>query len=112
VRLIAPKFVAPCRMSGARGKNDAADASTICEAVQRPSMHFVPVKSVDQQARLMVHRARLGFVEARTATINRLRGLLSELGIVLPLKAATCGARPALVWRICRAGPTRWRAIC
>jgi transposase len=89
VRLIAPKFVAPYRMSGVRGKNDAADAAAICEAVQRPSMRFVPVKSIDQQARLMVHRARQGYVEARTATINRLRGLLSELGIVLPLKAAT-----------------------
>lgn len=89
IRLIAPKFVAPYRMSGARGKNDAADAAAICEAVQRPAMRFVPVKSIDQQARLMVHRARQGYVEARTACINRLRGLLSELGIVLPLKAAT-----------------------
>jgi transposase len=88
-RLIAPKFVAPYRMSGARGKNDAADAAAICEAMQRPSMRFVPVKSIDQQARLMVHRARQGFVEARTATINRVRGLMSELGIVLPTKAAT-----------------------
>jgi transposase len=88
-RLIAPKFVAPYRMSGARGKNDAADAAAICEAMQRPAMRFVPVKSIDQQARLMVHRARQGFVEARTACINRVRGLLSELGIVLPLKAAT-----------------------
>jgi transposase len=65
VRLIAPKFVAPYRMSGVRGKNDAADAADICEAVQRPSMRFVPAKSIDQQ-------------EARTATINRLCGLLSE----------------------------------
>jgi transposase len=89
VRLIAPKFVAPYRMSGARGKNDAADAAAICEAVQRPSMRFVPVKNIDQQAQLMVHRARQGYVEARTACINRVRGLLSELGIVLPLKAVT-----------------------
>lgn len=89
MRLIAPKFVAPYRMSGTRGKNDAADAAAICEAVQRPAMRFVPIKSMDQQARLMVHRARQGYVEARTACINRLRGLLSELGIVLPLKAAT-----------------------
>jgi transposase len=89
VRLIAPKFVTPYRMSGLRGKNDAHDAAAICEAAQRPSMRFVPVKSIDQQARLMVHRARQGFVEARTGCINRLRGLLSELGIVLPLKAAT-----------------------
>jgi transposase len=70
VRLIAPKFVAPYRMGGARGKNDAADAASICEAVQRPGMRFVPVKSIDQQARLMVHRARQAFVEARTATIQ------------------------------------------
>jgi transposase len=89
VRLIAPKFVAPYRMSGVRGKNDAADAAAICEAVQRPSMRFVPVKTIEQQAGLMVHRARQGYVQARTATINRIRGLLSELGIVLPLKAAT-----------------------
>jgi len=88
VRLMAPKFVSPYRMSGARGKNDAADAAAICEAVQRPNMHFVPVKSEDEQARLCVHRVRQGFVEQRTATINRLRGLLSEFGIVLPPKAA------------------------
>ena len=89
VRLIAPKFVAPYRMSGKRGKNDAADAAAICEAVQRPSMRFVPPKSIEQQARLMVHRARQGFVEQRTATLNRIRGLLAELGIVMPLKAAS-----------------------
>ena len=89
VRLMAPKFVAPYRMSGKRGKNDAADAAAICEAMQRPSMRFVPVKSELAQSRLCVHRMRQGFVEQRTATINRLRGLLSEFGIVLPLKAAT-----------------------
>jgi transposase len=87
VKLIAPKLVAPYRMSGKRGKNDAADAAAICEAVQRPAMRFVPVKSVDQQSRLMVHRARQGYVQARTATLNRIRGLLSEFGIVLPQKA-------------------------
>lgn len=89
VRLMAPKFVAPYRLSGKRGKNDAADAAAICEAVQRPNMRFVPPKSLEQQGRLMVHRARQGYVEARTATINRIRGLLSEFGIVLPLKAST-----------------------
>jgi transposase len=51
-------------------------------------MRFVPIKTVDQQIRLMVHRARLGFVETRTAVLNRTRGLLSELGIVLPQRAA------------------------
>lgn len=89
VRLMAPKFVAPYRLSGKRGKNDAADAAAICEAVQRPNMRFVPVKSIEQQTRLMVHRVRYGFTQQRTATFNRIRGLLSELGIVLPLKAAT-----------------------
>ena len=62
VRLIAPKLVTPYRMSGKRGKNDAADAAAICEAVSRPHMRFVPVKTVEQQSRLMVHRAREGYV--------------------------------------------------
>ena len=88
VRLMAPKFVAPYRMSGKRGKNDAADAAAICEADTRPNMRFVPIKTIEQQSRLFVHRARQGYVEHRTALINRIRGLLSELGIVLPLKAA------------------------
>ena len=98
VRLMAPKFVAPYRLSGKRGKNDAADAAAICEAVQRPTMRFVPVKSQEQQGRLMVHRARQGFVEERTACLNRIRGLLSEIGLVLPLKAACVrqGAAAAL----------------
>ncbi len=70
VRLMAPKFVAPYRLSGKRGKNDAADAAPICEAVTRANMRFVPIKTLDQQGQLMVHRARQGFVEQRTATIN------------------------------------------
>lgn len=89
VRLMAPKFVSPYRLSGKHGKNDAADAAAICEAVQRPNMRFVPIKSLEQQAQLSVHRTRQGFIEQRTATINRMRGLLSEFGIVLPLKAET-----------------------
>ena len=87
VKLMAPKLVTPFRMTGKRGKNDAADAAAICEAMQRPNMRFVPVKNEEQQSRLMVHRARQGFVTARTACINRIRGLLSEFGVVLPLKA-------------------------
>jgi transposase len=63
-------------MGGKRGKNDAAEAQAICEAVQRPNMRLVPVKSQDKQARLSIHRVRKGFVEQRTATINRIRGLL------------------------------------
>ena len=84
VKLIAPKFVTPYRLSG---KNDGNDAEAICEAVQRPSMRFVPVKSVEQQAILTMHRVRQGFIEERTATINRIRGLLAEFGVVLPARA-------------------------
>ena len=97
VRLMAPKFVVPYRLSGKRGKNDACDAAAICEAEQRPHMRFVPVKTEAQQAQLCVHRARQGFVEQRTATINRIRGLLSEFGVVLPLKAATVRREAAAV---------------
>ena len=86
VRLMAPKFVTPYRLSGKRGKNDAADAQAICEAVRRPHMRFVPVKEEDQQIILCLHRTRNGFVEERTAVYNRLRGLMSEFGIVLPQK--------------------------
>jgi transposase len=89
VRLMAPKFVTPYRLSGKHGKNDAADATAICEALQRPNMRFVPIKNLAQQGQLSVHRVRQGFIEQRTATINRIRGLLSEFGIILPLKAAT-----------------------
>jgi transposase len=88
VKLMAPKFVSPYRMSGQRGKNDAADAAAICEAVTRPNMRFVPVKEEHQQIILCLHRTRQGFVEERTATYNRLRGLISEFGIVLPQKVA------------------------
>ncbi len=70
VRLMAPKFVIPYRLSGRRGKNDAADAAAICEAVTRPNMRFVPIKSIEQQGQLLVHRARQGFVEQRTATLQ------------------------------------------
>ena len=89
VKLMAPKFVAPYRMTGRRGKNDAADAAAICEAVTRPAMLFVPVKEEHQQVILCLHRTRQGFVEERTASYNRLRGLIAEFGIVLPQKV-TC----------------------
>ena len=68
VRLMAPKFVTPYRMTGKRGKNDAADAAAICEAVTRPNMRFVPVKEEHQQIILCLHRTRQGFVEERTAS--------------------------------------------
>jgi len=65
-------------------KNDMADAEAICEAVRRPNMRYVSVKTVEQQAILSVHRARQGFVKARTAQGNQIRGLLSEFGVVTP----------------------------
>lgn len=81
---MAARFVAPYRRSG---KNDGNDAEAICEAVRRPSMRFVPVKSAEQQAILSLHRVRQGFVEERTATINRIRGLMAEFGAVLSNRA-------------------------
>jgi transposase len=86
VKLMAPKFVTPYRMSGKRGKNDAQDAAAIAEAVTRTSMRFVPIKEEHQQIILCLHRTRQGFVIERTATYNRLRGLIAEFGIVLPQK--------------------------
>ncbi len=66
-------------------KNDAADAEAICEAVSRPNMRFVAKKNAEQQAILSIHRARQGFVKARTAQGNQIRGLLSEFGIIIPV---------------------------
>jgi transposase len=81
VRLMAPQFVKPYVKTN---KNDAADAEAICEAVTRPTMRFVPVKHVEQQAVLAVHRVRQSLVKARTAQANQIRGLLSEFGLVIP----------------------------
>ena len=81
-RIIAAHLVKPYRKQGNGGKNDANDAAAICEAASRPSMHFVPTKSVEQQSVLCVHRLREGIKEERTACINRIRGLLAEFGLV------------------------------
>ena len=80
-KLMAPQFVKPYVKTN---KNDAADAEAICEAVTRPSMRFVSIKNGEQQALLSVHRARQGFVKARTAQANQIRGLLTEYGILIP----------------------------
>lgn len=80
VRLMAPQFVRPYRKSG---KSDRNDAEAICEAVGRPSMRFVAVKSAEQQAVLVMHRARQLAVGQRTALGNQMRGLLAEFGIVI-----------------------------
>jgi transposase len=82
VRIMAAEFVQAFRKSG---KNDANDAEAICTAVRQPNMRFVAMKSEQQQAALCVHRLRQGLVEERTALINRLRGLLTEFGVVAPL---------------------------
>jgi transposase len=79
-KLMAPQFVKPYVKTN---KNDAADAEAICEAVSRPNMRYVPVKNVESQAVLALHRARQGFVKARTAQANQIRGLLAEFGIVI-----------------------------
>ena len=81
VRLIPPAYVKPFVK---RQKNDAADAEAICEAAQRPSMRFVPVKDKEQQANGVVFRARDLLVHQRTQCINALRGHLSEYGYVFP----------------------------
>jgi transposase len=67
-----------------RQKNDAADAEAICEAVQRPSMRFVPTKTPEQQSCLMLHRTWHLFIPQQTAVINTIRAHLAELGIVAP----------------------------
>ncbi len=81
VKMMAPQFVKPYVKTN---KNDAADAEGICQAGSRPSMRFVAAKTAEQQAILAVHRARQGFVKARTAQANQIRGLLGEFGIVIP----------------------------
>jgi transposase len=79
VRLIPPSYV---KAYVKRGKSDALDAEAICEAVQRPTMQFVPVKTVEQQSILMIHRARSLLVRQRTMLANALRAHLAELGLV------------------------------
>jgi transposase len=80
VRLIAPHFIKPYRKGQ---KNDERDAEAICEAAGRPNMRFVPVKSVEQQAVLLLHGTRELLVANRTALVNQIRGFLGEYGIVV-----------------------------
>jgi transposase len=81
VKLMPPAYV---KAYVKRGKTDAADAEAICEAVTRPTMRFVPIKSPAQQAALSMHRARDLLVKQRTQLINMMRGLLAEFGIAIP----------------------------
>lgn len=81
VVLLPPAYVKPYVK---RGKNDAADAAAICEAMSRPDMRFAPVKSAEQQAVLMLHKTRELLVKQRTMIVNALRGHLSEFGLIAP----------------------------
>ena len=82
VRLMPPVYVKPYVK---RGKNDAADAEAICEAVTRPTMRFVAIKSREQQASLSLHRSRSLLIGQRTQLVNLMRSLLAELGIAIPV---------------------------
>lgn len=82
VKLMTPMYVKPYVE---RGKNDAVDAEAICEAVTRPTMRFVAVKSVEQQSVLMIHRTRSLLIRQRTMLVNALRGHLAEIGIIAPV---------------------------
>jgi transposase len=86
VKLIAPQFVKPYVKSN---KNDANDAEAICEAVGRPTMRFVTIKTVAQQDLQAIHRVRSELVRQRTAKINQIRGLLAEYGLVVGRHAQT-----------------------
>ena len=81
VRLIPPAYAKPYVR---RNKNDAADAAAICEAVSRPSMRFVPIKTVEQQADTLTHKARQLLIKQRTMAMNALRGLMAEFGVIVP----------------------------
>lgn len=82
VRLMPAAYVKPYVK---RGKNDAADAEAICEAVTRQTMRFVPIKSREQQAALSLHRVRSLLIKQRTQLVNMMRSVLAELGIVIPV---------------------------
>lgn len=81
VRLMPP---ACCKAYVRRNKNDPADAAAICEAVSRPSMRFVPIKTLKQQSEALTHKTRELLMKQRTMTMNCLRGLMAEFGVVVP----------------------------
>jgi len=107
VRLIPPAYA---KAYVRRNKNDPADARAICEAVSRPSMRFVPIKTVEQQGEAVTHKARQLLIKQQTMTQNSLRGLMAEFGIVVP-KAPNISASCSSFWPTPRipASPP-WRA--
>lgn len=90
VKLIAPQFVKPYVKSQ---KNDANDAEAICEAVGRPNMRFVAIKTVAQQDMQAVHRIRSELIKSRTAKVNQIRGLLANTARSCPPASNRFGAR-------------------
>src|SRR5499426_3144185 len=94
VRLMPAQYV---KAYVKRNKNDAADAEAICEAVQRPTMRFVPVKMADQQAAVLLHRGRERLVRQRTGLVNALRGHLAEFGVIAPQGLRNVGKLIAIV---------------
>lgn len=78
---------------GRRTTGPRADAEAICEAVQRPQMRFVAIKTTEQQTMLSLHRARAGLVKSRPALANQIRGLLGEFRMVLPQGISLLGKR-------------------
>lgn len=109
-RIMDPKFVAPYRTGGKNTKNDRNDARAICEAAGRPHMRFVPIKSDDQQAILVIHRRRRALVAEHTRTANQIRGFLAEFGVISPkgvnvlkrqwhrLRSTYAEAVPTMAW--------------
>jgi transposase len=94
VRLMPAQYV---KAYVKRNKNDAADAEAICEAVVRPTMRFVPAKTAEQQAALLLHRGRERLVRERTALVNALRGHLAEFGVIAPLGLSNVGKLIAII---------------
>ncbi len=94
VRLMPASYVKPYVK---RGKTDAADAEAICEAVTRPTMRAVPIKTAEHQAALLLHRTRDLLVRQRTGLINAVRGHMAEFGIVAPQGAKRVGELVALI---------------
>lgn len=94
VRLIPPAYAKPYVR---RNKNDAADAFAICEAVSRPTMRFVPVKTEEEQAALVTHKIRESLIRQRTSSSNSLRSLMAEFGIVVPQGAQHIGTLLAIL---------------
>ena len=108
VRLMPAQYV---KAYVKRNKNDAADAATICEAVVRPTMRFVAVKTAEQQAAVLLHRGRERLVRQRTGLVNALRAHLAEFGIIAPQGLRNVGRLIAIVrdeaTRGCRQNPSQ-----